>query len=104
VTDRRQTNSGDPANTSGASVPPTPIDPNPSSSGASGVRPEAAAQTSERPVIERLGLAAIALLLVAVFAALGYAAVGSGEVFLGVMAWIGALMTFWAAASTLRRG
>lgn len=56
-----------------------------------------------RPLIERLGLAAIAGLLAAVFGALAWAAAASGELFLGVMAGIGALMTLWAAASTLRR-
>ena len=58
----------------------------------------------QRPLIERLGLGAIALLLAVVFGALAYAAIASGELFLGVMAGIGALMTVWAAASTLRRG
>jgi hypothetical protein len=57
-----------------------------------------------RPLIERLGLGAIALLLTGVFAALAVAALAGGEVFLGVMAGTGALMTLWAAASSLRRG
>jgi 1,4-dihydroxy-2-naphthoate octaprenyltransferase len=56
-----------------------------------------------RPLVERLGLAAVATLLAAVFAFVGLAAWTSGEVFLAVMAAIGALMTVWAAASTLRR-
>jgi hypothetical protein len=57
-----------------------------------------------RPIIERLGLGAIALVLVAVFVALAVAALGSGELFLGVMAGTGALMTLWAATVSLRRG
>ena len=57
-----------------------------------------------RPIIERIGLAAIALVIASVFGAIGIAALGSGELFLGVMASIGALMTLWAAGSTLRRG
>jgi hypothetical protein len=57
-----------------------------------------------RPVIERVGLAVIALVVTTMFAALALAALGGGEVFLGVMAGIGAAMTVWAAASTLRRG
>lgn len=59
---------------------------------------------SGRPLVERLGLAVIALVLAAVFSFVGVAAWTSGEVFLAVMAGIGALMTVWAAASTLRRG
>ena len=57
-----------------------------------------------RPLVERLGLAVIALLLAAVFGFVAFAALTSGEVFLAVMAGIGALMTIWAAASTLRHG
>jgi hypothetical protein len=57
-----------------------------------------------RPLIERLGLAVIALVVTAMFGAITLAALGGGELFLGVMAGIGALMTLWAAASTLRRG
>jgi hypothetical protein len=67
--------------------------------------PESAAPPAEpRPLIERLGLAVIALVVTTMFAALAVAALGGGEVFLGVMAGIGAAMTVWAAASTLRRG
>ena len=57
-----------------------------------------------RPLVERLGLGAIALVLAAVFGFVASAAAASGEVFLAVMAGIGAVMTIWAAASTLRRG
>lgn len=56
-----------------------------------------------RPLIERVGLGAIALVLAGVFAAVALAAFASGEVFLGMMAGIGALMTVWAGAATLRR-
>jgi hypothetical protein len=57
-----------------------------------------------RPLIERLGLAVIALVVTAMFGAITLAALSGGELFLGVMAGTGALMTVWAAASTLRRG
>ena len=57
-----------------------------------------------RPLIERIGLGAIAVVLAAVFAFVTVAAWTSGELFLAVMAGIGALMTVWAAAATLRRG
>jgi len=57
-----------------------------------------------RPLVERIGLGAIALVMAGLFGTLGAAALVSGEMFVGVMAGIGALMTVWAAASTLRRG
>ena len=57
-----------------------------------------------RPLVERLGLGVIALVLAAVFGFVSLAAWTSGELFLAVMAGIGALMTVWAAAATLRRG
>ena len=55
-------------------------------------------------MVERLGLGAIALVLAGVFGFIAVAAWTSGEIFLAVMAGIGALMTVWAAAGTLRRG
>ena len=57
-----------------------------------------------RTRLERVALGGIALLVAAVFGGLGVAALAGGEVFLGVMGGIGALMTVWAAASNLRRG
>ena len=57
-----------------------------------------------RTLLERVALAGIALLVAALFGGLGVAALAGGEVFLGVMGGIGALMTVWAAASNLRRG
>ena len=57
-----------------------------------------------RPMLERLGLAAIAILVTVVFGVLGVAAFASNEVFLGVMGLTGALMTMWAAFGSLRRG
>ena len=62
-----------------------------------------AGNEESRPLIERLGLGMIALVFAVVFGGLAVAALASGEVFLGVMAGIGALMTVWAAAGTLRR-
>lgn len=57
-----------------------------------------------RPLVERVGLGAIALVMAGLFGTLAFAALANGEVFVGVMAAIGALMTRWAAASALRRG
>jgi hypothetical protein len=57
-----------------------------------------------RTLLERLALGGIALVVAALFGGIGVAALAGGEVFLGVMGGIGALMTIWAAASNLRRG
>ena len=57
-----------------------------------------------RTLLERAALAGVALFVAVVFGGLGLAALAGGEVFLGVMGGIGALMTVWAAASNLRRG
>ena len=62
------------------------------------------APVDPRPLIERIGLGLIALVIAVVFGGLAVAAFANGEVFIGVMAGIGALMTVWAAASSLRRG
>jgi hypothetical protein len=57
-----------------------------------------------RPMIERIGLAAIALLLAALFAFMAVAAFVGGEPFLGVMSGIGCLMVVWVGGLTLLRG
>jgi hypothetical protein len=64
----------------------------------------AAPEPTQRPLIERIGLAAIAIVVVCLFGAITVAAIAGNELFLGVMAGIGALMTLWAAATSLRRG
>jgi ligand-binding sensor protein len=61
------------------------------------------APAEPRPLIERVGLGLIALVFAIVFGGLAVGAFVSGEVFLGTMAGIGALMTLWAAAGTTRR-
>jgi len=58
----------------------------------------------KRPLIERLGLAAIALVLGAMFAVVAVAAFQGGEPFLAVMGAIGTLMVLWVAGLTLFRG
>jgi hypothetical protein len=67
-------------------------------------QPDDATAARPRTLLERLALAGIALVVAAVFGGIGVAALAGGEVFLGVMGGIGALMTIWAAASNLRRG
>ena len=62
------------------------------------------ARAEPRSLIVRIGLGLIALAIAVVFGGLAVAALANGQVFIGVMAGIGALMTVWAAASSVRRG
>ena len=57
-----------------------------------------------RPWIERIGLAAIAVVLGGLFIVMAVAAWSGGEPFLATMGGIGALMTFWVGALTVVRG
>jgi hypothetical protein len=57
-----------------------------------------------RPIVERIGLAGIALVLGALFAAVTVAAFAGGEPFLGMMGGLGCLMTVWVGALTVFRG
>lgn len=57
-----------------------------------------------RPLVERVGMAGIALVLAAMFAVVAVAAFTSGELFLAVMGLIGTLMVLWVGALTLFRG
>ena len=58
---------------------------------------------ARRPLLERLGLAGIAVVLAVLFGGVAVASWIGGEPFLAVMAGIGALMTAWAGAVTLFR-
>ena len=55
-------------------------------------------------MVERLGLAAIALVVAILFGGMAAAALIGGELFLAAMAGCGAIMTAWAGARTLFRG
>ena len=77
----------------------------PDDPGASDAGPRPApASAGPRPLIERLGLAVIALGLGALFAVVGIASFVGGEPFLGVMGLIGCGMVLWVGGLTLFRG
>jgi hypothetical protein len=57
-----------------------------------------------RPIVERIGMAAIALVLFVLFGIVAVAAFAGGEPFLGAMSGLGALMVGWAGGRTLFRG
>jgi hypothetical protein len=58
----------------------------------------------KRPIIERLGLALVALVLAALFGTVAAAAWSGGELFLAAMGAIGCGMTLWVGGLTLFRG
>jgi hypothetical protein len=57
-----------------------------------------------RPIIERIGLAAVAFVLATLFGGVALASWVGGELFLAAMGAIGALMTLWVGVLTLIRG
>ena len=57
-----------------------------------------------RPVIERIGLALVALLFGALFGGVAVASWYGGELFLAAMGAIGCLMTLWVGVLTIVRG
>jgi len=55
-------------------------------------------------MVERIGMAAIAIVLAALFGVVAVAAFAGGEPFLGIMGAIGCLMVLWVGGLTLFRG
>lgn len=67
-------------------------------------RPSPPEPRGRRPLIERIGLAAVAAVLATLFGGVAVAAWIGGEPFLAVMGAIGCLMTAWVGGLTLFRG
>jgi hypothetical protein len=83
--------------------PPDGAEPaRPAPDGAEPARP--APDVRPRPLIERLGMALLALVLAALFAVVAVAAFAGGEPFLGAMGGLGCLMVLWVGGLTLFRG
>jgi hypothetical protein len=59
---------------------------------------------TRRPLVERIGMAAIAAVLAVLFGGVAALSFSSGEPFLGIMAAIGTVMTAWVGLLTLLRG
>jgi hypothetical protein len=57
-----------------------------------------------RPLIERIGLAFIAIVMAMMFAGVAIASFVGGEPFLGVMGVVGCLMVLWVGGLTVVRG
>ena len=77
---------------------PAPLEP---PGGAGSAAPDPAAR---RPLVERIGMAAIAAVLAVLFGGVAAISFAAGEPFLGIMAGIGTLMTAWVGLLTLLRG
>jgi hypothetical protein len=79
---------------------PDPIDPAPDDADA-----KAAAEARERrPALERIGLAAVAVVMALLFGVVAVAAFAGGEYFLAAMGFVGCMMTLAVGGSTLLRG
>ena len=65
---------------------------------------EGEGERERRPMIERIGLAAIAVVLAALFGTVAVTAWIGGEPFLAAMGAIGCVMTLWVGGLTLFRG
>ena len=65
---------------------------------------ESRAPREPRPMIERIGLAAIATVLAVLFGGVAAASWVGGELFLAVMGAVGCVMTAWVGFLTLIRG
>jgi hypothetical protein len=61
-------------------------------------------ERERRPVIERIGLAAIAVVMAILFGVVGVAAVLGGEYILGAIGFVGCMMTLVVGGTTLLRG
>ena len=57
-----------------------------------------------RPALERIGLAAVAVVMALLFGAVAVAAFVGGEYFLAAMGFVGCMMTLFVGGSTLLRG
>jgi hypothetical protein len=57
-----------------------------------------------RPVLERIGLAAIAIVMAMLFGVVAAAAFAGGEYFLAAMGFVGCMMTLAVGGITLLRG
>jgi hypothetical protein len=66
--------------------------------------PDRVVDRRPRPVIERIGLAFIALVMATLFAGVAVASFIGGELFLGIMGGVGCLMVLWVGGLTLIRG
>jgi hypothetical protein len=63
-----------------------------------------AEERRRRPALERIGLAAVAVVMAMLFGVVAVAAFAGGEYFLAAMGFVGCMMTLAVGGSTLLRG
>jgi len=66
--------------------------------------PAAPVERERRPAFERIGLAAVAVVMACLFGAVAVAAFVGGEYFLAAMGFVGCMMTLVVGGTTLLRG
>jgi hypothetical protein len=69
-----------------------------------GADPRSGETRERRPVLERIGLAAVAVVMAVLFGVVAAAAFAGGEYFLAAMGFIGCMMTLAVGGATLLRG
>jgi hypothetical protein len=64
----------------------------------------AEANPERRPMLERIGMAAVAVVMAVLFGVVAVAAFAGGEYFLAAMGFVGCMMTLAVGGATLLRG
>jgi hypothetical protein len=92
---------------SGEPIAERPEPPDPAAEGEPGGRPDQAAAEANperRPMLERIGMAAVAVVMAVLFGVVAVAAFAGGEYFLAAMGFVGCMMTLAVGGATLLRG
>jgi len=92
---------------SGEPIAERPEPPDPAAEVEPGGRPDQAdaeANPERRPMLERIGMAAVAVVMAVLFGVVAVAAFAGGEYFLAAMGFVGCMMTLAVGGATLLRG
>jgi hypothetical protein len=92
---------------SGEPIAERPEPPDQAAESQPGERPDevaAEATRERRPMLERIGMAAVAVVMAVLFGVVAVAAFAGGEYFLAAMGFVGCMMTLAVGGATLLRG
>ena len=92
---------------SGEPIAERPEPPDRAAEGEPGGRPDQVAaevDPERRPMLERIGMAAVAVVMAVLFGVVAVAAFAGGEYFLAAMGFVGCMMTLAVGGATLLRG
>ena len=91
---------------SGEPIAERPEPPDQAADGERGGRRDQAAEANpeRRPMLERIGMAAVAVVMAVLFGVVAVAAFAGGEYFLAAMGFVGCMMTLAVGGATLLRG